>query len=98
MSLFKKTNEEKIQRFVNRLKNKEEGAISDIQREIQDLRKEEKVCQARIVEIEDLYEKYIHLIESHQGEWFKLDDLLVKAVEIMGAEFGPEVDKNGEPI
>lgn len=84
MSLFKKTNEEKITRFITRLKNREESAISDIQKEIQALRKEEKECELKIVEIQDLYEKYIQMIEAHQKEGFKLDDLLENAVTIMG--------------
>lgn len=85
MSLFKKTNEEKIQRLVERLKNREESAISDIQKSIQELRKEEKECETRIAEIGDLYEKYIQMIEDHQKKGFDLDKLLEASLTIMGS-------------
>lgn len=85
MSLFKKTNEEKIQRLVERLKNKEESAISDIQKAIQELRKEEKECEERIAEIGDLYEKYIQMIEDHQKRGFNLDKLLEASLTIMSS-------------
>ena len=65
--MFDKTNKEKIESLIKRLSNKEQNAISDIQKEIQTLRAEEKKLEERLADIQEMYDIYLESIDTHMG-------------------------------
>ena len=66
--MFDKTNKEKIESLIKRLSNKEQNAISDIQKEIQTLRAEEKKLEERLADIQEMYDIYLESIDTHMGK------------------------------
>jgi len=78
--MFDKTNKEKIESLIKRLSNKEQNAISDIQKEIQTLRAEEKKLEERLADIQEMYDIYLESIDTHMGKWAELQDLKTNVI------------------
>ena len=78
--MFDKTNKEKIESLIKRLSNKEQNAISDIQKEIQTLRAEEKKLEERLADIQEMYDIYLESIDTHMDKWSELQDLKTNVI------------------
>lgn len=81
--MFNKTNKQRIDRLVERLSNKEQSAISDIQREIQALKQEEKEKEERLADIQESYQVLLDAIDLHMDKWAELQELKEKALVII---------------
>lgn len=78
--MFNKTNKEKIEGLIKRLSNREQNAISDIQKEIQTLRAEEKELEERLADIQEAYDLYLQSIDTHMDRWAELQDLKTNVI------------------
>lgn len=78
--MFDKTNKEKIEGLIKRLSNREQNAISDIQKEIQNLRAEEKNLEERLADIQEMYDIYLESIDTHMDKWAELQDLKTNVI------------------
>lgn len=78
--MFNKTNKEKIEGLIKRLSNREQNAISDIQKEIQTLRAEEKELEERFADIQEAYDLYLQSIDTHMDRWAELQDLKTNVI------------------
>lgn len=81
--MFNKTNKQRIDRLVERLSNKEQESIKDIQREIQALKQEEKEKEERLADIQESYQILLDAIDSHMDKWADLQELKEKALVII---------------
>lgn len=81
--MFNKTNKQKIDSLVERLSRKELSAISDIQKELQSLKKEEREHEERLADIQESYQILLDGIDFHMIKHAELQDLKEKALTII---------------
>lgn len=81
--MFNKTTEQKVNKFLERLSNKEQSAIADIQREIQILRKREKELEKELSDINESFVSLLEGIDLHMAKWAELQTLKEKALDII---------------
>lgn len=81
--MFNKSNGAKIRSLIERLGRKEESAISEIQREIQELKKEEQSLEERLSDIQESYQILLDGIDFHMTKWRELEELKEKALVII---------------
>lgn len=81
--MFNKSNGTKIHSLVERLSRKEQSAISEIQKEIQELKKEERSLEERLSDIQESYQILLDGIDLHMSKWKELQELKEKALVII---------------
>lgn len=81
--MFNKSNGAKIRHLVERLSRKEQDVISDIQREIQELKTEERSLEERLADIQESYQTLLDAIDEHLTKWKELEALKEKALVII---------------
>ena len=81
--MFNKTNKQKIDSLVERLSRKELSAISEIQKELQALKREEREHEERLADIQESYQILLDGIDFHMLKHSELQDLKEKALTII---------------
>lgn len=81
--MFNKSIEQKVNRFLERLSNKEQNVIADIQKEIQTLRKREKELEEELSDINESFVSLLEGIDLHMKKWAELQTLKEKALQII---------------
>lgn len=81
--MFNKSNGAKVRSLIERLGRKEQSAISEIQREIQELKAEERTLEERLSDIQETYQILLDGIDEHMAKWKELEELKEKALVII---------------